>query len=89
MKNIVNKTDETSEVTNNPTFKSENLIFAIISMVGTVIFAVLTILFPLFRILGGFLTYSLRSEVLGNIERYFYWDQIIWLDLRVSTVYYN
>jgi hypothetical protein len=93
VKNLPNKTDITNETKKDTkserNFDLNNRKNAIISMVGTAIFAVLTILFPLFRILGGFLTYSLRSELLGNIERYFYWDQIIWLDLRVSTVYYN
>ncbi|MHA1228848.1 MAG: hypothetical protein ACTSPV_19155 [Candidatus Hodarchaeales archaeon] len=57
----------------------ENQKNAIISIVGTVIFSVLTILVPLLKVLGGFLIYSETSELFGQqitTKVDYFWDQI-------------
>ncbi len=48
---------------------------AVISIVGAVIFAISTVLLPLSKGLGGFLTSSQRKEFLLSKNDY-YWDQI-------------
>ncbi len=46
------------------------------------IFVILTILFPLFRVLGGFLTFSDFSELFGSRDMVFYWDQVFSIGFR-------
>jgi len=59
--------------------ESENQKNAIISIVGTFIFAVLTILLPLLKVFGGFLTYSASADFLGQqiTSKFdYFWDQV-------------
>jgi hypothetical protein len=82
-------TDDTIKEAKSPgIFVFENPKNTLISIVGTFIFAVLTILFPLFRVFGGFLTYSDFNELFGSVERVFYWDQVISIGYR-GQIYNN
>ena len=80
VKNLANKTDLTNdtkkETKSKRNVQSENQKNAIIGIVGTGIFAVLTILLPFLKVLGGFLTYSDFNELFGPRKMVFYWDQI-------------
>ncbi|MFX1424692.1 MAG: hypothetical protein ACFFB2_20415 [Promethearchaeota archaeon] len=73
--------------------KSEDQKNAVISIVGTVLFAVLTILLPLLKVLGGFLTYSESTEILSQTVKTsvdYYWDKVTGSILGISLDYtYN
>jgi len=59
--------------------KSEDVRNGIISLVGSLVFVVLTVLVPLVKVLGGFLTYSTTlSEPIGTWTWDLYWDVVRW-----------
>ena len=86
VKNLPNDTKK--ELKSPRNIESKHQKNAIICIVGTVIFAILTILFPLLKVFGGFLTFS--DNILGStILMDFYWDQISVLNYRRKIINYT